>query len=288
MELTPDPIDQPLQPQTHILQVKKPISPILIIIVLIVILTIAVAVINLGQQSKGSALLPPSSQPSITSEEKACTMEAKFCPDGSSVGRVPPNCEFTLCPSVNPSLTLVVSPSITSTSQPQVQIPADWKTYTSLTYKFSIQIPPNWTFSDTSFSNFKPGERYGKIFKTGDTVCRFAPFETNDWQILETIVIQEIPLKIISYKAKTLKPVQFLYDEGGLYVVEQKGRTLGVYCDAEADKETVHQILSTFKFLDSSTEGQFCGGIAGVACPQGYKCQLDGNYPDAGGKCVKK
>ena len=30
----------------------------------------------------------------------------------------------------------------------------------------------------------------------------------------------------------------------------------------------------------------FCGGIAGISCPEGYTCQLDGNYPDAGGKCV--
>lgn len=28
----------------------------------------------------------------------ACTMEAKICPDGSSVGREGPNCEFTPCP----------------------------------------------------------------------------------------------------------------------------------------------------------------------------------------------
>lgn len=31
----------------------------------------------------------------------------------------------------------------------------------------------------------------------------------------------------------------------------------------------------------------FCGGIAGVACPAGYGCKLDGSYPDAGGTCVK-
>ncbi len=29
---------------------------------------------------------------------RACTMEAKLCPDGSSVGRTGPNCEFSLCP----------------------------------------------------------------------------------------------------------------------------------------------------------------------------------------------
>lgn len=28
----------------------------------------------------------------------ACTMDAKICPDGSSVGRVGPNCEFAACP----------------------------------------------------------------------------------------------------------------------------------------------------------------------------------------------
>jgi len=32
---------------------------------------------------------------------KACTMEAKLCPDGSSVGRTGPNCEFSVCPVVN-------------------------------------------------------------------------------------------------------------------------------------------------------------------------------------------
>lgn len=29
---------------------------------------------------------------------KACTREAKMCPDGSAVGRTGPNCEFAPCP----------------------------------------------------------------------------------------------------------------------------------------------------------------------------------------------
>lgn len=33
--------------------------------------------------------------------EVFCTMEAKLCPDGSYVGRTPPNCEFSRCPSEN-------------------------------------------------------------------------------------------------------------------------------------------------------------------------------------------
>ncbi|MCX6790919.1 MAG: hypothetical protein NTV62_01850 [Candidatus Gribaldobacteria bacterium] len=34
-------------------------------------------------------------------EPVACTMEAMLCPDGSSVGRVGPNCEFAECPAIN-------------------------------------------------------------------------------------------------------------------------------------------------------------------------------------------
>ncbi|MBU2101293.1 DUF333 domain-containing protein [Patescibacteria group bacterium] len=33
-------------------------------------------------------------------EPVACTLEAKICPDGSSVGRTGPNCEFSPCPNV--------------------------------------------------------------------------------------------------------------------------------------------------------------------------------------------
>lgn len=32
----------------------------------------------------------------------ACTMDAKICPDGNTVGRVPPTCEFALCPLTEP------------------------------------------------------------------------------------------------------------------------------------------------------------------------------------------
>jgi hypothetical protein len=34
-------------------------------------------------------------------------------------------------------------------------------------------------------------------------------------------------------------------------------------------------------------ESAFCGGIAGIQCCSSYMCQKSGNYPDAGGKCVK-
>lgn len=43
-----------------------------------------------------------SQTPSLSPSGVACTMEVKICPDGTSVGRMPPNCEFTECPEETP------------------------------------------------------------------------------------------------------------------------------------------------------------------------------------------
>ncbi|MBU1089684.1 hypothetical protein KKF38_02740 [Patescibacteria group bacterium] len=37
---------------------------------------------------------------------------------------------------------------------------------------------------------------------------------------------------------------------------------------------------------ESASEGEFCGGIAGIVCAGNLTCRLSGNYPDAGGICV--
>ena len=60
-----------------------------------------------------------------TNKQKACTMEAKICPDGSSVGRTGPNCEFAPCP----------------TPKPETDPTANWQTYTNSDYGFSFKHP---------------------------------------------------------------------------------------------------------------------------------------------------
>jgi len=44
-------------------------------------------------------------KPSDSMEPVACTMDARVCPDGSSVGRTGPNCEFAACPVVSAAST---------------------------------------------------------------------------------------------------------------------------------------------------------------------------------------
>jgi hypothetical protein len=58
--------------------------------------------------------------------QTACTLEAKVCPDGSSVGRTGPNCSFAPCPTAEPIST------------------TDWKTYTSESMQFNVKIPSDW------------------------------------------------------------------------------------------------------------------------------------------------
>ena len=49
-------------------------------------------------------------------EVVVCTADAMMCPDGSYVGRVPPNCEFDTCP-------VVQSTSTAPTTTPTTTLP---------------------------------------------------------------------------------------------------------------------------------------------------------------------
>jgi tryptophan-rich sensory protein len=77
------------------------------------------AFLNLSIWRLQSTTVPPVN-------DVACTMEAKICPDGSSVGRSGPNCEFTPCPTLNNSPV----------------IPVGWLTVATGTPAFSFSYPP--------------------------------------------------------------------------------------------------------------------------------------------------
>ncbi|MBU3901639.1 hypothetical protein KKF25_03270, partial [Patescibacteria group bacterium] len=104
MDQQTNPTIQQEQPN---LQPQKPLSKTWQIVAIIV-----AGILVIGGVSYGSYYLWQKSAGNVG--QKACTMEAKLCPDGSSVGRTGPNCEFAKCDSV------FVSPSATT---------ADWWTY---------------------------------------------------------------------------------------------------------------------------------------------------------------
>lgn len=69
--------------------------------------------------------------------------------------------------------------------------------------------------------------------------------------------------------------------------------TQNINKDPTKTKPGLHlqQILDPEKFgnpSSSNATGQYCGGFAGTLCPTEYNCKLEGNYPDAGGKCIKE
>lgn len=61
---------------------KNGFSPVLVLFLAVIASTIAFGAYRMAQPTK---------------QLNQCTLEAKICPDGSSVGRIGPNCEFASC-----------------------------------------------------------------------------------------------------------------------------------------------------------------------------------------------
>ena len=66
------------------------------------------------------------------SRKEVCTQEAKLCPDGSSVSRTGPNCEFAPCPQTSSN------PISTETE--------NWEIYNDPKFKFQIQYPSSMVY----------------------------------------------------------------------------------------------------------------------------------------------
>ncbi len=106
----PIPDQEPVQPPPS--QEPKNGSPVVTIaIILGVVSLLAIAAYAIGTIYTGKTAGPV-----------VCTMDAKICPDGSSVGRTGPNCEFEECPtpleSASPSATPTATATPSSTSTP--------------------------------------------------------------------------------------------------------------------------------------------------------------------------
>lgn len=78
----------------------------------------------------------------------ACTEEAKLCPDGTSVGRAPPQCDFAPCPGPAAANSNVNTNTNTTANS---NIPTDAKTtYVDTEFNFSLHYPSTWTKTQSS------------------------------------------------------------------------------------------------------------------------------------------
>ena len=80
----------------------------------------------------------------------ACTLEAKICPDGSSVGRSGPKCEFAVCPESVSNVPVI--PTI-----PRSELEMGW--YFGSNDQKKSGTPNNWDYTDAGRNScwHKPG-----------------------------------------------------------------------------------------------------------------------------------
>lgn len=106
------PPSDPNQPTTQLpkFPMKSGFSITIILVVIIILLMassgyLALQNIQLRQQiDNGGSVTPPRGD--------KCTLEAKICPDGSSVGRTGPNCEFAPCPQQSGTTNIIIPPVV--------------------------------------------------------------------------------------------------------------------------------------------------------------------------------
>jgi len=93
------------------------------IIIIIILAAVAVGIYAIGKNidatMPGNPQIPRQSgiptntnAPGLPGEQVFCTMDAKMCPDGSYVGRVPPRCEYAMCPAGTASQPVTVTAKI--------------------------------------------------------------------------------------------------------------------------------------------------------------------------------
>ncbi|KKQ53021.1 hypothetical protein A2865_02730 [Candidatus Woesebacteria bacterium RIFCSPHIGHO2_01_FULL_39_17] len=196
------------------------------------------------------------------------------------------------------------------------EISGGWKTYTDNLERYSYSYPLNWKLSrgnpnqiynysseESSNGDFNPALDEDKIkieiytsSKPYSSLEEFLSEQEKLWEFEfereyeETFINNQRALKTRASFSVGFNTVLLVFLQNPS---TKKVHSFSAMPRYDVNKEIIDQILSTFRFLDenepnATNEGQFCGGIAGIECLPGYICKLEGNYPDAGGYCVKE
>lgn len=214
-----------------------------------------------------------------TNKETACSLEVKICPDGSSVGRTGPACEFASCPTPTPDPT------------------ADWKTYSypDLPKNISIKIPSDWN-TKKSEGDYTIYKFYSADYKEGSSSSALIPiekgillyiyldsFQTYD-DFLESSKKSDQEWNYQNKEELDLNGIKAFLSTGSLTKkyfrssradIYYQGFSYRIYLDSnvENNQDTLFKnILTTFKFTNASptpNDNQTVCTQDAMQCPNG-------------------
>jgi hypothetical protein len=194
----------------------------------------------------------------VINKPKACTQEAKLCPDGTYVSRTGPNCEFAECPTVKDQF-------------------KDWKTYQNEEYGFEVKYPREWDYITLQITTnpimFAPKDIISKVNESIKNIKN-----DKSWVMWFNIYDKNLFEKgILPYRGKSneyIKTTTSIIEVDGskqnMYIdeyIKDKGdyktgdRTVDVDITIKEGYLTIYlfdyeyfntfeQILSTFKFIE--------------------------------------
>jgi putative hemolysin len=209
----------------------------------------------------------------------ACTADAKLCPDGSAVGRTGPDCEFAPCPHLVGNDSDIHgckgSAGYSWCEEKQKCIRA-WEENCSSS--ISCTCPQGYVQEGDAcnpkcyYSTPKclmPSIRCSKQGSTG--MANPAAVNCIDKGYNYSIRADENGGQYgVCYKENYTECEEWAFFRGECEITPANGSNV------------------TTTGIPPRSEGQFCGGIAGIPCQQGLACKLGATYPDAGGSCVKE
>lgn len=194
------------------------------------------------------------------------------------------------------------TPSVTPTSAPTLSTSDSWIEYKNEKYGYYVKYPPKWSQSSESESNQSNtyflnvvddlNPSFGGLDQTQILVV--ASSDTLKYPKISSL--HDLGIKKYTNISGTLYSWESV-TEGNKVKVDRKGydfvaksgsykilfRLFSTPEKEKSDQLVFEQLLNSFKL--NNQENKFCGGIAGIACPNGFTCKLDGTYPDAGGTC---
>lgn len=250
---SPQPLQPSLQNNNPGIFSRNRIKFILIFILLSSLIAFLVGGYILGQKGKSS-------------KQVVCTQEVKICPDGTSVGRTGPNCDFAPCPS---SASPPQGKPTDETANPDL-IGANWKTYTNQKHQISFKYPLEWNpIPNQPALILGPKEERLSFNEDGSLMN----------ECMEDTSVSEVNIANTIFTKKTFKGIKFGAACAGDALgkkevwIQPKSKQFGLqfeYLDSNAQEaeKIFNQILSTFKFLSNENQGIISGKISiGPLCP---------------------